>query len=370
MMRKKKSGIVIFFAIIMLYFFAFLAWKGTKFYLYALKNLATSWDGEQSQSMCNYFDSYIVFYNLYGEQYIAGIDNNVSYFLTGDMTSTQVIAGKDKWLFYKSSIDGDPLGDYIGETRYNNEEMSTLLKRAIKKQEYWEKKGVRCLTIIPPNKENVYSEYMPENIERKSDVSKEDVMSSYLKKNNVNIINLKSEMNKSKISENYSGYNLYYKYDTHWNQLGAEVGVAQIIKYMENRSIEVKRNEIHEEQLNYHLSALDDLAVTASLKWRFHDEKDYFFSCNPNINWQKLKEDINDDGVATIHNEKAEYKKTILIVGDSFRIAMIPALSKYYNNVIITSSGASDVDYYEKYNPDCVVYEYVERYFGNELCYK
>lgn len=366
-MNKKNriSFISIFFISFLCFSFAFTAKKGIAYFLYAEKVKGMSIDGECTDEIRDYFDKYIIFYDLPGEQIAAGIDSNTSYFLTGNIASQQVISGKEKWLFYKSTIDGDSLEDYIGEARYTDEEMKEVLNHVSTVQQYWEKQNAEFLYIVPPNKENIYNEYMPNSIERISNISRGDVIADFLKNSGINIVNLKPILRDSLVSNpTYKDKELYYKYDTHWNQLGAEIAVEQILKEFGEKAIPIEVNDIETSNLTDHISAERDLAATAGLKWYFTDEIDYSISVNPVIDWNNLENEIGQNGNAIIDNNNAVYDKTILIIGDSFRIAMIPSLSRYFSKVIVIT-GNDEYKDYSVYNPDYVVYERVERYTGN-----
>ena len=76
-------------------------------------------------------------------------------------------------------------------------------------------------------------------------------------------------------------------------------------------------------------------------------------------------EDIECDeseDVIECHNENAQYDKTIMLIGDSFRIAMVKSLSSIYKHVIIVYVPYFKSEYLTKYGKlDDVVYEVVER---------
>ena len=362
--KNKLSFISIFFISILCFFCIFTAPKGIKFFLYAEKVKGMTLSGECTDEIRDYFDKYIIFYDLPGEHIAARLDSNISYFLTGNIDSQQVVTGKNKWLFYKSSIDADPIEDYIGESRYTDEEMKAVLDEAGGIQQYWKKNGTKFLYIVPANKENIYYEYMPDDIKRISSTSRSDCIIEFLHENGINIINLKPILLSEKENPVYQNKELYYKYDTHWNQLGAYIGVDQIVKGFGEKTVELKSDGIDTRLLDDHLSADRGLAEMAGLRWFLKDEEDYSIQANPNIDYKYIEKEINQQGNAIIKNDKAVYNKTILVIGDSFRIAMIPSLSRYYSKVIVIT-GNDRYEDYASYHPDYVVYERVERYMGN-----
>ena len=65
------------------------------------------------------------------------------------------------------------------------------------------------------------------------------------------------------------------------------------------------------------------------------------------------------------HNTNAMYEKTVLVLGDSFSDAMKPEMTKLFSEVIFLKHGPYEEDIVQKYNPDIVILEIVERYSYN-----
>ena len=70
--------------------------------------------------------------------------------LTGGtyMESTQVLLGKEKWLFYKTQNDGYPIYDYMGINHFSEAEMAAMASNLILARDYFEKEKVG--KVIPP----------------------------------------------------------------------------------------------------------------------------------------------------------------------------------------------------------------------------
>ena len=60
--------------------------------------------------------------NLAGKSEGAKMASEISKATSGNtyIESTQVLLGKDNWLFYKSTQDGDPIADYQGINHYTD----------------------------------------------------------------------------------------------------------------------------------------------------------------------------------------------------------------------------------------------------------
>lgn len=65
--------------------------------------------------------------------------------------------------------------------------------------------------------------------------------------------------------------------------------------------------------------------------------------------------------------ESAEDSRTVIFIGDSFRKAMVDYLSRMYKKVYWVHQDKYKKEDLEKYNPDIVIYERVERNFLKTL---
>ena len=103
-------------------------------------------------------------------------------------------------------------------------------------------------------KENVYAEYVPDTYTH-NEPSRADCLVDYLKTNGINILTSKEEL-----LLNHSDYQLYYSYDTHWNQLGAYIGVKNVLQSWGMKMPALRERTITSEKLNYHYGGKDDIA--------------------------------------------------------------------------------------------------------------
>lgn len=147
-----------------------------------------------------------------------------------ELDNGTTINGRDGWSFYDSGKvpDGYTLVDYFGKVRFTEAEMKRMAEGITKARDYYEKRGIKYYLIIAPNKEGLYSEYMPSHLQgdRVSDKSRMDLAVEYLQKHtDVNIINFRDVLTASK---HEYGVNLYYPGDSHWNEVGAYVAFEKL----------------------------------------------------------------------------------------------------------------------------------------------
>jgi hypothetical protein len=293
------------------------------------------------------------------EELLSRIDSIYTYISTKEIASSQVVKGKERWLFYKSTSDGDSIGDYEGTNMFSTSILNTMLNQAIETQDDLESLGIKFAIIIAPNKENIYSEYMPDTYTH-AETSRTDIMIDYLKENGVNIINPKQEL-----LDNHNDYQLYYRYDTHWTQLGAYIGVKNVLDSwnIEVPSLSERSISSYNLSQNYHYCGEADLAKLVGIRNLFYnDEVEYEVNGTDIVDWEKFEDEHNNGKVSYFYNPQAKINATLLLVGDSFRTAMIPALREAFSDVYVVHRTIYTVDLLNEINPDYLLAEYVERY--------
>jgi hypothetical protein len=313
-------------------------------------------------------DSYIdnidsMWYNaMFKKANLSRVDTLYTYFLTKEIASSQVVKGNGNWLFYKSSTDGDSIGDYEGTNRYSSSEMNNILDQALITQEVLNSRNIKLAIMVAPNKENIYSEYMPDTYTH-ADISSTDILIDYLAENGVNIISPKKEL-----LDNRDEFQLYYSYDTHWNQLGAYIGVKNVLESWNISKPALANRSISSYNLagNYHYCGGDDLAKMVGMRDSvFNDEIEYEVEGTGVMNWKEFEDEQNNNEVSYFYNADAQMKATLLLVGDSFRTAMIPSLRETFSDVYVVHRSYYTADLLDEIEPEYLIAEYVERYSSN-----
>ncbi|NTW70831.1 MAG: hypothetical protein HGA49_01135 [Eubacteriaceae bacterium] len=308
--------------------------------------------GDRIKGMINKFDSLYNDKILYVDK-ISGIDSSLRFFITGEFVSKQVLLGKQNWLFYKSEFDGNPIADYQGTDHMTLKQLENTKDCLADIKKIMESRGIRFVLMVPPNKEQVYKMYMPENIEIINDKSRTDVLIEYLNNNtNIDIVDPKAEL--IQVSE---GYQTYYKYDSHWNQLGSYVGEQQLLEVLYGKRSYLEKQKILKFQLKEHENGDNGLANMVGMKWYFNDDAEYIV--------EDSIHDLDNWTVKNYSNEKAPHQESVLFIGDSFSTAMKPHLFHDFSEVNIIHTKEYYPEMLDLYKPDIIVLEFVERYSGN-----
>lgn len=273
-------------------------------------------------------------------------DAVLTYRVTGEITSTQVVKGEDGWLFYFPNGDGDPLDIYEGKTSLDKEELGAIVDSVKETNDYLAQKGIGFSLMIAPNKETIYFEHVPvEYI--KADYTQTDQIAEALNKTNINFVYLKDAL----LKEKDNGYPLYYQTDTHWNKLGGYIGAKEILKFLDQGLNDIGNLTISEESRSG-----GDLVNMVGIGKYIDYEKEYVIEGMPVIDVRV------DDDLVHLTNDSAVNNGKVFVVGDSFRKGILPGLLSQYSDVYVVHRDNYVKGMLGEIEPDYVIAVYVERY--------
>ena len=267
----------------------------------------------------------------------ANANSSITATLADDayIDSDQVLAGKGGWLFYKRADDGTSMQDYQGTSTFSDATMESIKNRLLRQRDTFAARGIRFVVMIVPNKELIYSEYMPSTVYRTSEITRCDKLYEYLTANtDLEIVYPKAELLAAK-----NHFQVYYKYDTHWNFAGVYVGVQCLLRELYGTYEDISGANIVVE----HQEMSGDLAALIGMTDKYCD--DYYYNFYP--------QDINPAQVVT---------DSVLIVGDSFSDLMLGEMGYYFGAVNQVGVWTFKMSMLDTYQPDIVLWECAERY--------
>lgn len=156
--------------------------------------------------------------------------------INSSSTSKDVTLGQDNWLFLGSvkpgySSHGDPMGDVTNINLYTKEELKKFAISITQVKNWLAKKGIEYIFVIAPNKHTIYFNKLPHYISKKNDSSAIDQLISYLESyTEIKVIDLRKALLEGK-----KRHQIYYKTDTHWNYMGANIAQFEIMKIIEKK---------------------------------------------------------------------------------------------------------------------------------------
>lgn len=264
------------------------------------------------------------------------------------MTSSMVIRGKDNWLFYNAEKQ-QSFNDYMCNNLYEEGELAEIAKGYVKLQEKLKERGTELVVIFAANKEQIYPEYMPSSIVPEGSYSRTDQLVAYLNEHTtVPVLYTKEALKKEK-----EGHQLFYKYDTHWNNLGGFVGGQVLNEYFHGEYVSLDEVVCKAKKTN----VSGDLARMLSMGNIYNDDTE----------WQVkgYKKDVrlekSMDGNDFVFSSNAKDDRSLLVYTDSFGYALME-MAKDYANVRFSRNTDNFKYFCDTMQPDVVVLEMVERW--------
>lgn len=280
---------------------------------------------------------------LFARTKLIAFNTELTSLLTGGtyMESTQVLLGKNDWLFYKTELDGHPLWDYMGINHFSEEQLAAMAANLTQIRDYFEhERDIDFYVSVLPNKEIIYEENMPDTVARVNDRSRAEQFAEYIWENT----DLTCAYPKQALLDAKEEYQIYYATDSHWNQIGAFVGIQEILKeaYGTHADVDSVSFRVDSETFS------GDLAVMAGVSDKYNNDTVYVFE----------KESA----------DPAQYRDEVaMIIGDSFGGFLTTVAKGYYKEVHWIYTRDFKMSKIEEHNPDVIIWESVERYMDTFL---
>lgn len=252
------------------------------------------------------------------------MSGDINYLPPREMNGT--VFGRDDWMFcnYDNSI-----GYYCGTNLMSEQQMKDKLTLMNRLQQICDSRGIQLEFMIAPNKEQVYSEYMP-TYAIENTYKRIPRFVDYVRQNSsVKIIYPIEELRAAKDT-----MSTYYKYDSHWNHYGSFIATQALYKDMGLDYVEPDSVPYTEE------GCIWGLVITAGLSWQDYErDYDHVPDYRPEV------ELFNTDGeINIIHTEKSAVYHTestaandssFVMIGDSFRLYMMPYLERDFSHISV-----------------------------------
>ena len=295
-----------------------------------------------------------VFYKNESVAAIGWVDENLFH----DLFNNRVMLGKENWLFYKGD---NCIRDYRGGYELTEAELKEYAAAASRLQDVLEEKGIKLLLLVVPNKETVYGDkYLPSKVVKISENSRADQIVDYIKKNtSCNIVYPKEALINAA-----EEYQVWQKYDTHYNNVGAFITAQEVLEALGN-----DKESLHSFSVEKTGYCSGDLANMLGMNSRFSDDIVYAV--------RGYKDDVHFETVENIAQQNLNFRKiisdvdndtTVLFIGDSFLGHLQEYAAKNYRtNLFVHRDNYSllDRDLFATEKPDIVVLQTAERFIGS-----
>lgn len=311
---------------------------------------------------------------------IESIVNLVAYrYFNLSLVPNKVVTGKDNFLYLGNDYN-EILNKTNGNYRPTKKELKAWIDTLKKLQNWYEKKDIKFLVVVAPNKHSVYAEKLPEWMYYEGRTITDDIIKLSNNKN-INILDLRSAL----IDAKQFGKPMYNKYGTHWNKFGASIGYVKTIEYLNdalNMNLKKVNFKILDNPKGNDRGLLRFLKIDDKIK---QYENEYAYDLNDKIcigNINKMTGELLPCKVISnrsmgvnnrpkyIINDNAVNNYNLLFICDSFGIAPSELYNASFKSVFkwhhAHLRGNKLVKFINKNKPDLVIYQIVERALYNK----
>ena len=276
--------------------------------------------------------------------------------------NNQVLIGKSGWLFFSGGLMID---DVMGNKPFDERQLEAWRDLLQGRRDWLAQRGIRYLFVVPPDKQTIYPEQLPDWLADAARPSKRlDQFVKYMRTHSdVPILDLRQSLLEAK-----KDTRVYHQTDTHWNEMGAYVAYRRIVEQAQLFGMDVKPIGLSAFEVSKAHSASGDLALLLGQE-KQTVEKDMISLVPkpplavfapliaPNL---PVKNRIPGFEPRTSENPAA--KGRLLMFRDSFAINLSHFLGYSFGHVTYIWQQNWDKRIIEAEKPDIVVDEIVERF--------
>ncbi len=273
----------------------------------------------------------------------------------GEAEPDKVITGKDGWYFYDSERS---IEDYQGTDLFTEDELKNIRERLMTAKNFFDERGIQFIIFPSPNKEHVYSEYMPDEYGPLASYTRIEQLCDYLRDEFTILSPLSSLLTAKQL---WPQYYYYYKTDTHWNELGAYIAAWDLMNV-----IGPPLPDFSSLKISPLICDGRDLAQALGIEKSVTDNDYLPDGYGP---YRAEAVEIDDESNYIHYYAKGAPAKNMIIFGDSFGMVMAPYLAQNYENIYLHrfTYTRSMIDLEQ---PSVVVYELVERSLDGMLMFQ
>jgi len=279
----------------------------------------------------------------------------------GLSSSPEVLVGDQGWLYYWS--DGEP--DCCAATRpFTQDDLWQWQVTLETRRDWLARHGARFLFVIVPDKHTVYPEHLPRHLRHTNRQSRLDQLVSHLReRSDVEVVDLRQSLLRQK-----NRCQLYFKLDSHWDQVGAFIADQEIASRLSRwfprvrppgwDTVEVtpRRREQHDllGLLGMHKDDLVEIVPNITPKRKRRARINYG-------DRQELETGSVIVDLVTSEMPDAEIPRAV-ILRDSFGMSLVPFLAEHFGHATYLWTTDPTLKQIERERPSVVIWEITERF--------
>lgn len=301
------------------------------------------------------FDPTAIEESFYTRERLINLTSNLRLQL-GDRVFPQVIAGENGWLIFTGESD---ILDYQKAEAFTEEELAIFQTDLDALSANYAARGITLLVVVVPNKNTIYPERVPPQIQVIGAESRLEQIISYLQAHGqTQILDLRPPLLAAKAERE-----IYYATDTHWNGYGAYVAYSAILDELQKAFPNLAARPVSDFQIvtrepeSLDLAANIGTTLLPESKVQFLPQFDQGTSYKTvNLGGRRLMFSYNPDSSLP----------DLVMYYDSFFFTVNPMLGEHFHQGVFVQNysggGLWNLSWVDERQPDVVIIEFNERY--------
>ena len=323
---------------------------------------------EELAGWTGHFDAFVADHFGSREKLVAAY--NYLHVLAGISPIKRALVGKSGWLFLEQTFLKDA---NRGALPLSEQELESLIDSFERRRDYLDSKGILFMVMPVPDKNSMFPEYLPDSVEFVGPSRLEQFLQA-AEGARFDHVDVPSRLQEAKDG----GEEIYFQTDSHWNHRGAWFAYLALMESLRTAGYEggrtlaetdvefIRLDPYHPSDIVKNLLGLsgwirEDHGIRARVNdtakiraYRASDGQEYDYLYGPPPGQEQKH---------FIRSEKRDGSR-VLIYRDSYGNAMLPFLVHSFDELIYARAPKNmsfDPADIERYQPDLVIYEFVER---------
>lgn len=284
----------------------------------------------------------------------------------GDSPDKRVLIGQQDWLYFSGQPALTSIHDYQGRRPFSPQQLETIRRHLLKRQDWLAARGIHYLLVIAPNKESLYPEFLPSHQQKVVGPSRLDQLADWLHdKPAPNWIDLRPQLFQAKATQSLP---LFYRTDSHWNKYGAFIGYQAIFSIGHRLGWMPEPLQSEQFALHNRPGFMGDLAQMLLAHDRYADS---YIELTPRSTCRLQVIDPQSNQAIPVfaplgkdlrrYHSECGTAGPLIVLHDSFSWNLIPYIAPHYHDSYFVQQSSFPVELIDQVKPVLLIQEYVER---------
>lgn len=273
----------------------------------------------------------------------------------------KVIMGQRKWMYY---YEEGSIKDFRRLTKIDSAEINNVMAILRSRIAWLEHRHIKYYVMVPPNKERIYPEFLPEGYAPMNGMghNRLDYYKKMIRENTTaRFIDPTDSLYVAKLRRD-----VYYHSDTHWNLYGGFIGYRCLMQELGKDFPKLMALQENDYTIDEQFNNEGDLSSMLALQ-NVYKRKEYLFSAKDSS--KQLMANLPTEILLHYNNNRTVDSSNLklLMFRDSYANYLIPFLNLHFKETTYIWNYEFMPDMIEKYKPDVVIFESLERFMSYAL---